>query len=102
MGKRFINPNGLQRIPRSYWGFLPNGEKFRIPWDNGIQTWESYYATVKSTLLANGVNNIPSEEEIQTFMCNQVNQGCTGEPPDFTPVYTQPQTGGCSSCGKRF
>jgi len=99
--RRFINPNGLQRIPRSYYGVLPNGEKFRIPWDNGIQSWESYYAMLRATLIQNGVTP-PSEEETQDFMCRQAAVGCTGDPPDFTPTYQTQKPGGCSSCGKQF
>lgn len=99
---RFQNPNGLQVIPRSYYGTLPNGEKFRIVWNNAIQSWESFYATVRSTLSANSVTNLPSEADVMDFICRHVPQGCVGDPPDFTPVYTQHNTGECSSCGKQF
>lgn len=96
---RFQNPNGLQRIPRSYFGTLPNGQSFRILWDNAIQSWESYYDGLRKTLESNGVSPIPSAEDVQDFMCQHVTQGCVGQPPDELPRQAVQPSGGCASCG---
>jgi hypothetical protein len=101
---RFIDPTRMPSIPRSFRGTLPNGSPFRLLWDSGTVVWSNYYQSVRSFLSSNGVTNLPSEEEIQNFMCQGASAGCTGDPNFHAPSqvaqthHHQP----CSTCGKRY
>lgn len=101
---RFLNPNGMQNMPRSYRGTLPNGSSFRLPWDSATVAWPNYYASLVTFLQQNGVTAIPSESDVQDFICQSAPQGCIGDPNFHAPAQHQAhsQTIPCSTCGKRF
>lgn len=100
---RFINPQGMQSMPRSYRGILPNGNAFRLPWDSATVAWSNYYQSLRTFLSQNGVTALPSEADIMDFMCQSAPQGCTGDPTfHAAPFHQQATTIPCSTCGKRF
>jgi hypothetical protein len=103
----FQNPDRLQYVPRSYFGTLPNGSDFRLPWDCRTVVWTNYYAGLRKFLQDNGVTNPPSEADVQNFMCSHVLQGCVGERRGYTHAsssgnQSRPSGTGCRGCGARF
>lgn len=99
---RFINPDYMNCMPRSYRGTLPNGSPFRLLWDGCTVRWANYYASVVKFMQDNGAP-VPSEEDVQDFMCRSAPQGCTADTSFHAqPNSHQPSFQPCSTCGKRF
>ena len=93
---KLVDPNHVPATPKS-WRTTHNGQDYRLPW-NSSEPWMTFRARVKTFAATNGIP-VPTDEQIEDFMCQQMPQGwCTGEATYRAPA---PPRTGCSSCGRR-
>lgn len=96
MSLRFLDPNRIPSVPKSY-RYSHNGHEFRIPWNTNIP-WHSFYSTVRSFQERNN-HPVSSVEQVEDMICSQLPKGwCTGDATYRAPA---PRPRGCSACGRR-